>query len=25
LASEREDLGPAFKKWLKTFVNNLGN
>jgi UTP--glucose-1-phosphate uridylyltransferase len=25
LASEREDLGPAFKKWLKTFVNTLGN
>ena len=25
LASERPDLGPAFKKWLKTFVGNLGN
>jgi UTP--glucose-1-phosphate uridylyltransferase len=25
LASEREDLGPAFKKWLKTFVSTLGN
>ena len=25
LATERDDLGPAFKKWLKNFVNNLGN
>jgi UTP--glucose-1-phosphate uridylyltransferase len=25
LAIERPDLGPAFKKWLKTFVGNLGN
>ncbi|MFM1986824.1 MAG: UTP--glucose-phosphate uridylyltransferase [Actinomycetota bacterium] len=25
LAAERDDLGPAFKKWLKNFVNNLGN
>jgi UTP--glucose-1-phosphate uridylyltransferase len=25
LASERQDLGPEFKKWLKSFVAKLGN